>query len=128
MIPAPSARRLLIIDDDPGLLDAFELFMRREGFQVACAEDGVKGLAKAAVFKPELIVLDLMMPNLGGLEVIHRLQAQGLGDIPVVIVTGFSKTANVEILHQEPNVVEFLEKPLRYGELAALIRRVLGEK
>lgn len=126
MTSAPeSAKRLLVIDDDDGLRELFKHFMAREGYIVAEAEDGVVGLAKIPVFKPQLIVLDLMMPNLNGFEVLHRLQKDSLGHIPVIIITGYSESANEQILRQEPNVVEFLKKPIAYAELVKLIRRLL---
>src|SRR4051812_7887871 len=107
----PAAKRLLIIDDDDSLRELFEFAMEKEGFFVASAEDGVKGLAKAAVFNPDLIVLDLMMPNLSGFEVIHRMQADGL-KTPVIVITGYSDQANEQVLRQEPNVVDFFKKPI----------------
>jgi DNA-binding response OmpR family regulator len=119
------ARRLLIIDDDEGLRELFELAMEKEGFLVAGAEDGLKGLAKAAVYKPHLIVLDLMMPNLSGFEVIHRLQ-QTSPEIPVVIITGYSDESNEQLLRQEPNCVDFLKKPIKYSELAQFVRKLLA--
>jgi adenylate cyclase len=123
---APPDRRLLIIDDDTGLLEIFRLFMEKQGFSVASAEDGLLGLEKAKVFKPHLIVLDLMMPKLNGFEVIHRLQAEGLGAIPVIIITGFSNPANEQILRQEPNVVDFLSKPVDHAALVKRIRSLLS--
>ena len=122
----PRATRLLVIDDDESLLEVFQLTMTREGFEVAEAADGLKGLAKIAVFKPDVIVLDLMMPNLNGFETIHRLQREGFGNIPVIVITGYSDRANVHILRQEPNVVEFLVKPIDYASLAASIRKLLA--
>jgi DNA-binding response OmpR family regulator len=117
--------RVLLIDDDEGLREVFELFMRKEGFHVAAAEDGEIGLAKAAVFRPHLIVVDLMMPRLNGFEVIHRLQAGDLARIPVIVMTGFSETANEQLIRQEPNVLEFLSKPVDYAALARRIREAL---
>lgn len=123
--PKKNNYRLLVIDDDEGLREIFEKAMELEGFQVASAADGILGLAKAAAFKPHLIVLDLMMPNLNGFEVIHRLQKDGMGAIPVVVITGYSEKSNAQLVRQEPNVVEFIKKPIRYGELAGIIRRLL---
>lgn len=129
MASAPeNGKRLLVIDDDDGLREIFKHFMEREGYLVAEAEDGVVGLAKVPVLKPHLIVLDLMMPNLNGFDVLHRLQKDGLGHIPVIIITGYSESANEQILRQEPNVVEFLKKPIAYAELLKLIRRLLDQR
>ena len=124
---APDAKpRLLIVDDDESLRELFNIYMRKAGFDVAAAEDGELGLAKAAVFRPHLIVVDLMMPRLNGFEVIHRLQAGELAHVPVIVVTGFSETANEALIRQEPNVLDFLSKPISYPDLARRIREALA--
>ncbi|OGR87287.1 MAG: hypothetical protein A3J74_11295 [Elusimicrobia bacterium RIFCSPHIGHO2_02_FULL_57_9] len=124
MTDPSAAKRLLIIDDDEDLRDIFERYMAKEGFSVSSAEDGLKGLARIAVFKPDLIVLDLMMPNLNGFEVLHKMQQEKI-NVPVIVVTGFSQSANEQIIRQEPNVVEFVKKPIQYKELTVLIKKVL---
>jgi DNA-binding response OmpR family regulator len=126
MSGTPDAKRLLIIDDDESLREVFEYTMTKAGFIVASAEDGVQGLAKVPAFKPHLIVLDLMMPNLNGFEVIHKLQALGLGSIPVIVVTGYSDRANENIIHSEANVVDFLKKPINYADLVKRIKGLLA--
>ena len=123
---SPDEKRLLIIDDDESLCEIFKLTMEKAGYQVADAGDGERGLAKAKVFKPHLIVLDMMMPKLNGFGVLRRLQSEGLGGIPVIVITGFSDPANAQIVRQEPNVVEFLQKPIPYADLPALIARLLS--
>jgi len=127
MDDADARPRLLIIEDDEGLRELFEAFMRRRGFRVACAEDGERGLAEAAAFKPQLIVLDLMMPRLTGLEVVRRLQTSESARVPVIVVTAFSALADTKIILSEPNVVGFLTKPIRYEPLAERIRELLAE-
>lgn len=122
-----AARRLLIIDDDQGLCEVFDLFMTKQGFQVAAAADGALGLKKLPVWRPELIVLDLMMPNLNGFEFLHRLRDTPFASVPVIVMTGFSDQANEELVRREPNVVEFLRKPVDYGTLAETIKSLLGE-
>jgi len=123
---APAAdKRVLLIDDDESLRELFALAMSKE-FNVAMAEDGVMGLAKVAAFKPHLIVLDLMMPRLNGFEVLRRLQAEGHGGIPVVVITGYSDQANESIASKEPNVVAFFRKPLKFSELILKINGLLA--
>lgn len=118
MADLSTAKRVLLIDDDEDLRDLFQMAMGKR-FNVAVAEDGLKGLAKAAVFKPHAIVLDLMMPLLDGFGVIHKLQEQGLGGIPVVVITGYSDQASESLVSSEPNVVAFLRKPLKFDDLNA---------
>lgn len=126
MTASPEPQRLLLIDDDEDLRMLFELSMKKEGFVVASAEDGVKGLAKVPVFNPHLIVLDLMMPLLDGFGVLRGLQKQGLGSIPVIVITGYSEKANAGLVSSEPNVVAFMQKPIKYGELVEKIRGLLA--
>ena len=120
-----AGKRVLLIDDDESLRELFELSMSKH-FNVAVAEDGVKGLAKVGAFKPHLILLDLMMPHLDGFKVIHVLQATGFKDIPVIVITGYSDKANEGIITMEPNVVAFFQKPLKFDELIAKIDGLLA--
>ena len=119
------AKRVLLIDDDESLRELFQLAMGKR-FNVAVAEDGRKGLAKVPAFNPDLIVLDLMMPQLDGFGVIHRLQEQGFSGIPVVVITGYSDQASESIVSSEPNVVAFLRKPLKFDELTAKLSALLA--
>lgn len=120
-----SDKRVLLIDDDESLRELFMLAMSKD-FNAAVADDGVTGLAKAAVFKPHLIVLDLMMPRLNGFEVLRRLQSEGLQSVPVIVITGYSDQANEGLVSKEPNVVAFCTKPLKFNELIEKIRSTLA--
>ncbi|OGS38003.1 MAG: hypothetical protein A2506_07225 [Elusimicrobia bacterium RIFOXYD12_FULL_66_9] len=125
MTDTATDKRVLLIDDDESLRELFVLAMAKR-FNVAVAEDGVKGLDKVAAFRPHLIVLDLMMPFLDGFEVIHKLQALGFKDIPVIVITGYSDQANESIVSQEPNVVAFYHKPLKFDQLITKIDGLLA--
>ena len=119
-------KRVLLIDDDESLRELFQMALGKR-FNVAVAEDGLKGLAKAAAFKPHLIVLDLMMPLLDGFGVIHKLQEQGLASVPVVVITGYSDQASESLVSSEPNVVAFLRKPLKFDELTVKLEGLLAD-
>ena len=123
---ATAPKRLLIIDDDESLRELFRITLEKAGYQVAGAADGLLGLAKAKVFKPALIVLDLMMPRLTGFDVLRRMPQEGLGAVPVIVITGYSDSAAEQVVRQEANVVAFLRKPVKYAELAELIGRLLA--
>jgi two-component system OmpR family response regulator len=120
-----TGKRILLIDDDEGLRELFQLAMGKE-FNVAVAEDGLKGMEKVAAFRPHLIVLDLMMPFLDGFAVIHKLRAEGHGAIPVIVITGYSDKANEGVISGEPNVVAFFHKPLKFDDLKAKINGLLA--
>ncbi len=115
-------RRLLVVDDDESLRELFRFSMEKEGFAVGEACDGLEGLQKTPEFEPDLIVVDLMMPNLGGFEMVRNLQALGFGKIPVVVITAYSDESSEQMIRQERNVVDFVKKPINYAALAAFIR------
>lgn len=124
--PAEKTKLVLIIDDDEGVRDLLTFMVKKEGFRAEVAVDGEDGVMKAERFKPDLILLDLMMPRYGGFEVLRQLQASDLSRIPIVIVTGrYTDRSTAEMIRQESNVVDFLEKPLKPSVFAATLGRLL---
>ncbi len=124
--PGENAKLVLIIDDDDGVRELLAFLVKKEGFRVECAVDGEDGFQKAERLKPDLILLDLMMPRYGGFEVLRQLQAGGLARIPIVVVTGrYTDRSTADMIRQESNVVDFLEKPLKPNVLSATLDRLL---
>ncbi|MBI3552072.1 MAG: response regulator [Elusimicrobia bacterium] len=115
-------KRLLIVDDHAGIREVFIFHMHRENFIVGEAEDGLEALTLVERCRPDLIVLDLMMPKLDGCGVLKRLQERGFGDIPVIVMTGFSEVFARDTVMTYPNVVDYLTKPFPYDGLAQRIR------
>lgn len=123
----PSRKLVLLVDDDESLLDLMEHVVKKEGFRTDRAVDGPEALRKAKALNPDILVLDMMLPGLGGYEVLRELQAAGCGDIPIIVVTGRQMDAQgVDLIRQEPNVKEFMEKPVRPANLAVALHRLLG--
>jgi CheY-like chemotaxis protein len=123
---APKDPLILLVDDDESLLDLMDHVVKKEGYRTDRAVDGQEALAKAAALAPGAIVLDFMMPGMGGYEVLRELQARGYGSIPVVVVTGRAMDEkSVEAVRQESNVREFLQKPVRPAMLVAALHRLL---
>lgn len=123
----PADKLVLMVDDDESLLDLMEHVVKKEGFRTDRATDGPEALRKAKALNPDVMILDMMLPGLGGFEVLRELQSAGLVDIPVVIVTGRQiDKAGIDMIRQEPNVKEFMEKPVRPVLLAAALHRILG--
>ena len=82
------ADKILFIDDDVDTLKLVGLMLERQGYEIAVASDGITGLSKAATELPDLILLDVMMPDLDGLEVTRRLRADpALAHIPIIMFT-----------------------------------------
>ena len=123
----PGSKLVLLVDDDESLLDLMDHVVKKEGFRTDRATDGAEALRKAKALNPDILVLDMMLPGLGGYEVVRELQAAGCGDIPIIIVTGRQMDpAGVDLIRQETNVKEFMEKPVRPAIVAATLHRILG--
>lgn len=123
----PSSKLILLVDDDESLLDLMEHVVKKEGFRTERAADGQEALRKVAALNPDLIVLDFMLPGMGGYEALRELQARGAGDVPIIVVTGrVMDGQSVDLVRQEPNVKEFLQKPVRPANLALALHRILG--
>jgi two-component system response regulator AdeR len=124
---APAGKLVLLVDDDESLLDLMEHVVKKEGFRTGRAEDGIEALAKVEAMEPDAIVLDFMLPSMGGYEALRELQARGHGNIPIIVVTGRAMDAkSIEMVRQEPNVKDFLAKPVRPAMLALALHRLLG--
>lgn len=125
--PSREMKRILVVDDHAGMRELLTFQLHRENFLVDEAEDGLQAMVRVARARPDLIVLDLMMPKLDGRGVIARLQREGFGDIPVIVMTGYSEAFNREAIMREPNVVDYLAKPFKFAELGARIRELIGK-
>lgn len=122
----PGEKLILLVDDDESLLDLMDHVVKKEGFRTDRAVDGPEALRKVEALNPDLVVLDMMLPGLGGYEVLRQMQAAGCGEIPVIVVTGRQiDTQGVELIRQESNVKEFMEKPVRPAVLIASLHRIL---
>ena len=81
--------RVLVVEDDPSVRGLLHTLLTGEGYEVATASDGLAGLVKASSAKPDLMLLDLMMPDLGGIRVLEELRGDpNLAGVPVIVVTG----------------------------------------
>ncbi|HET9170726.1 MAG TPA: response regulator transcription factor [Actinospica sp.] len=118
-----SEARILVVDDETALTDLVGLALRYEGFEVASAANGRSALAAAAEFGPDLLVLDVMLPDFDGLEVCARLRAQGLR-VPVVFLTARDATED-KITGLTVGGDDYVTKPFSLDELIARIRAVL---
>ena len=120
-----SAVRVLVVEDDPSVRGLLQTLLSAEGYDVATASDGLAGLVKAAAQPPSLVLLDLMMPDLGGVRVLEEMRDDpDLVDVPVIVVTGkVDAVPGMRSLLGEDNV--FL-KPFAVAELLARVAAVTG--
>ncbi len=114
--------RVLLVDDDVELLALLEEFLRGEGFEVGKARDGEAGLSAAGEWAPDLVVLDVMLPRLGGFDVLRRLRKTSA--VPVLMLSARGEPVD-RIVGLELGADDYLAKPFNPRELAARIRAVL---
>jgi pilus assembly protein CpaE len=115
--------KILLIDDDPGILRMLGLTLKRFGYTVTTAKDGQEGLAKAESFQPDLIILDIMMPDLSGLEVSRRLRANPkTAHVPILMLS--AKAGDIDkAAGFQAGADDYLAKPVG---VKALLSRVEG--
>lgn len=126
--PTDSANAMpivLIVDDERSILDFIRLGMKNEGFRVEVAQDGPTGLAKARMLHPNVMILDIMMPGIDGLNICRQLRADSATtDIPIIMLTAKDDvSARVEGL--ETGADDYLTKPFSFDELLARVRVIL---
>lgn len=115
-------QRVLVIDDDPNVSEVVAAYLEREGCIVEVRANGEQGLEAALADPPDLVVLDLMLPGLDGLEVCRRLQA--LAPVPVVMLTAKGDETD-RIIGLELGADDYVSKPFSPRELVARIKAVL---
>lgn len=121
----PKTKRILVVDDDESILEMLKMMVLKEGFLVETAVDGKEAIQRVAAQSPDLVLLDFMLPVMGGFEVLKALQKED-ARVPIVVVTGRNlDRPMVEMVRQEANVIDFMTKPIKPAVLAGLLHRVL---
>jgi DNA-binding response OmpR family regulator len=118
-----AAVRVLVVDDDPTVADVVRTYLERAGLEVELAADGVSALAAAARTRPDLVVLDLMLPGLSGLEVCSRLRGTR-PDLPIVMLTALGEESD-RVVGLEQGADDYLVKPFSPRELVLRVQSVL---
>ena len=116
---------ILVVDDEVDISTILTLTLRRAGFQVTAATDGVDGLRKLAEHAPDLVVLDVMMPRLDGLEMLRRIRAEpATSSIPVIMLTAKAQVAD-RLMGFEHGADDYVAKPFEPNEVVARVRALL---
>ncbi|EMS73734.1 response regulator transcription factor [Ruminiclostridium cellobioparum] len=115
-------KKILVVDDEPSLRDLVELVLKREKYEVATAADGKTALAMAEAFKPDLILLDIMLPDMSGHQVCKQLNTNKR--IPTIMVTARHETID-KVLGLELGADDYVTKPFEIMELLARIKALL---
>ena len=122
------AKRVVCIEDEPEMIDLVRLILGRKGFEVIGANGGVEGLEAVRREKPDLVLLDLMMPDMDGWEVYQQIKAdEPLRPIPVVVVTAKAQSIDKVLGLHIAKVDDYITKPFGPQELLESIAKILGE-
>jgi DNA-binding response OmpR family regulator len=122
----PSMQRILVVDDDPSVLSVLKRGLAYEGFAVDTASDGTEGLRIANERPPDLVILDIMMPGLDGLEVLGRQRAAD-AQLPVIMLTAKDASAD-QVVGLERGADDYVVKPFTFEVLVARVRALLRRK
>lgn len=125
MTPSHTRERILVIEDEGDILEALQYTLNREGYRVTGARDGEEGLARARTDFPDLILLDLMLPKMDGMEICRRVKGDpALRTIPVIMVTAKGEVDDV-VAGLEAGADDYIAKPFSNKELLARIKAVI---
>jgi len=117
--------RVLVVEDDVDIADVLRRSLRNEGYEVRTSADGIEALDLAAAFAPDLVVLDLGLPGLDGVEVCRSLRSDG--DVPILMLTARSETED-RVTGLDSGADDYLVKPFERQELLARIRALLRRR
>ena len=123
--PAEKRLRVLVVEDEESFIDALTIGLTREGFDVAVARDGQEGLALFHREPFDIVLLDLMLPKMSGLDVCRAIRAGS--DVPVIIVSAKGEEVDM-VLMLELGADDYVTKPYRLRELVARMRAVLRRR
>ena len=120
--PTGSKTRVMIVEDDPNVAEVIVRYLERDGFDVRWMTDGKEALEEALDSLPDLVVLDIMLPSLDGLEVCRRLRAKA--PIPIIMLTALGEESD-RVMGLELGADDYISKPFSPRELVARVRSVL---
>jgi len=124
--PSQESYLVLVVDDSIDNLTVISLFLQQSGYRVAAATNGEEAVKVATLVKPDLIVMDLAMPGVDGLESTRQIrQDEALKDIPVIALTAFSTEGFRRAAH-DTGFDGYLTKPVDFSRLSDLIGRLIG--
>jgi DNA-binding response OmpR family regulator len=127
--------KILVVDDDPDMRDAITIILESQGYEIVTAQDGVEGLANLKAERPDLMMLDLLMPKMDGFAVLKELQDARWAkyrDIPILILSSVREEASRRRYELETaltlEVDDYVEKPIAPDVLLERVEKLLKKK
>ena len=123
-----NGKLVVCIEDEQEMIDLVQLILGRRGFEVEGANGGLEGLEKVQQKKPDLVLLDLMMPDMDGWEVYQRMKSdEELREIPVIVVTAKAQSIDKVLGLHIAKVDDYITKPFGPQELLESVEKILGQ-
>jgi DNA-binding response OmpR family regulator len=120
--------KIVCIEDDPKTIDLVKLILKKEGFEVTGVDNGRDGLSVIEEIRPDLVLLDLMMPDMDGWEVYQSMRANdSMRQVPVIVLTAKAQSIDKVLGLHIAKVDDYITKPFSPGELIQSVRKVLAE-
>ncbi len=118
------ASKVLIVDDEPNIVLSLEFLMQQQGYETCVARDGDEALAEVERFRPDLVLLDVMLPRRDGFEVCQRLRADGWSDLKILMLTAKGRDVEIE-KGLALGADGYVTKPVSTAELVARVADML---
>ena len=118
------ASKVLIVDDEPNIVLALDFLMKQQGYETRVARDGDEALSEVERFRPDLVLLDVMLPRRDGFEVCQRLRAEGWSELKIVMLTAKGRDVEIE-KGLALGADDYVTKPFSTGELVARVADML---
>ncbi|QFT85341.1 Transcriptional regulatory protein YycF [Halomonas sp. THAF12] len=120
-------RKVLVVDDEPNIVLSLEFLMQQAGFEVVTAEDGETALARVSETRPDLMLLDISLPGIGGFDVLERLRADpDVARLPIIMLTAHGREVERE-KGLALGADDYITKPFSTRELVERVKRLLGD-
>ncbi|HEY7218786.1 MAG TPA: response regulator [Candidatus Binatia bacterium] len=120
-------RKILLVDDSETILQMQQMILQPDSYELVMARDGEEGVAKALAAKPDLILMDVVMPKMNGFEAVKRLRDhEQTRTVPIIMVTSKAEAESMETGYQN-GCSDYIIKPIDRLELVAKIKSLLGE-
>jgi DNA-binding response OmpR family regulator len=121
-MPSPAGQRVLVVDDESHIVELAQLYLSREGYQVDSVGDGAQALARFGQLKPDLVVLDVMLPGVDGLTICKEIRKQS--QVPIIMLTARDEVTD-KVVGLEVGADDYLTKPFHPQELVARAKALL---